>query len=220
MAVQKKKRKSREKGLRCLNGRHETRLVVPDGRPGRPCQIEMRWCHVMRSTNEAIPRVPPGLEGGAAAGAPPSAVKCLVSDSLVCKVQVCVATGQRWQGFIYNDDGFPSLLCSLSPQHHHLIPSRLAAKAAACPCKPSRHLPSLSPLLTVVNTWIKMCFSSEPRTKYYYREEIIPAPRRHYHHHGHGHHHHHHHSPRVSYSSVTRRSYHSPRISASSHKAY
>ncbi|RDA91730.1 hypothetical protein CP533_4793 [Ophiocordyceps camponoti-saundersi (nom. inval.)] len=54
-----------------------------------------------------------------------------------------------------------------------------------------------------------MCFGGEPKTKtkYYYHEEIIPSrPSSRHHHHHHGHHHHHHgHSPRVSYSSVTRR---------------
>lgn len=60
-----------------------------------------------------------------------------------------------------------------------------------------------------------MCFVTEPNTKYYYREEITPAPRpvKRYHyehgHHHHGHHHHHHHSPRASYTSYG----HSPRVS-------
>jgi hypothetical protein len=77
-------------------------------------------------------------------------------------------------------------------------------------------------LRRITNQPTAMCFRAEPRTKYYYREEIIPARHHHgHHHHHHGHHHHHHPSPtRVSYTSVTRRSYHSPRISSSSHKAY
>ncbi|KAF4975892.1 hypothetical protein FZEAL_7365 [Fusarium zealandicum] len=59
----------------------------------------------------------------------------------------------------------------------------------------------------------KMCFSTEPKTKYYYHEEITPSRRAHGHHH---HHHHHSRSPRASYTStsVSRRSYsHSPRAS-------
>ncbi|KAH6610484.1 hypothetical protein Trco_000504 [Trichoderma cornu-damae] len=54
-----------------------------------------------------------------------------------------------------------------------------------------------------------MCFSVEPKAKYYYHEEIIPSrPYR-------GHHHHHHHSPRASYTTVER---YSPRVSASSYR--
>ncbi|EJT75404.1 hypothetical protein GGTG_05341 [Gaeumannomyces tritici R3-111a-1] len=51
-----------------------------------------------------------------------------------------------------------------------------------------------------------MCFGAEPsKTKYYYREEIVPAARPYHHHHHHGHHgHHHHHSPRASYVSPPR----------------
>ncbi|KAL6891220.1 hypothetical protein HDV57DRAFT_484827 [Trichoderma longibrachiatum] len=60
-----------------------------------------------------------------------------------------------------------------------------------------------------------MCFSVEPKAKYYYQEEIIPArPHRH-------HHHHHHHSPRASYTTVDRYSHshsHSPRVSSSSYR--
>ncbi|KAL7946359.1 hypothetical protein V8C42DRAFT_320357 [Trichoderma barbatum] len=54
-----------------------------------------------------------------------------------------------------------------------------------------------------------MCFSVEPKAKYYYQEEIIPSrPHRH-------HHHHHHHSPRASYTTVER---YSPRVSTSSYR--
>jgi hypothetical protein len=176
----------------------------------------------MRSTNEAIPRVPPGLEAELSRS---TSIGCQVPCFLIAwsARYRCVVTGQRWQGLIYNDDGFPSRLCSPSPST--ITSSRPSLLPNLLPVLANRHatyyLSQEPSLLTVVNTYITMCFSTEPRTKYYYREEIIPAPRRHYHHHGHGHHHHHHHhSPRVSYSSVTRRSYHSPRISASSHKAY
>lgn len=73
-----------------------------------------------------------------------------------------------------------------------------------------------------------MCFGVEPsRTKYYYREEIVPArPYHHHHGHHHGHHyghHHHGHSPRASYVSVSSQRHHShshssPRVSTTSYR--
>lgn len=87
-------------------------------------------------------------------------------------------------------------------------------------CYQSINLRLPSPDNQKAGNMFRMCFGLDKKTKYYYREEVVPVRR----HDVHSHRHRHQHrrrspSPPVSYTSVSRRSYSSsPRRSVSSYR--